>query len=124
MANRSRASASAPGPASMALRPFTSASAFPAAIPARRPARKAALSAASTTRRLPSWPISTSGISTGGTLAPRFRLTRSVGQVGRYSETTLGIAGLHFEIRALAGAASDQFDRPPGAADARNGQLG
>jgi len=41
----------------------------------------------------------------------------SVGQVGRKSETTLGIARLHNEIRNFAGAATDKFDQPAGAAD-------
>jgi hypothetical protein len=40
------------------------------------------------------------------------------GQAGRKSETTLGIACLHFEIGAFPGASADQFELPAGAADA------
>jgi hypothetical protein len=47
-------------------------------------------------------------------------------EVRRKSETTLGIAGLHFEIGAFPGAASDQFELPAGAANAghRQGRCG
>ena len=48
--------------------------------------------------------------------------SRSVGQLGRKSETTRAIAGLHFEIGAFPGAATDQFELPPGASDARHRQ--
>jgi hypothetical protein len=41
-----------------------------------------------------------------------------VDQVGRKSETTLGIASLHFEIGAFPGAAPDQFELSPGASNA------
>jgi len=41
-----------------------------------------------------------------------------VDQAGRKSETTLGIACLHFEIGAFPGASLDQFELPAGAADA------
>jgi hypothetical protein len=40
-----------------------------------------------------------------------------VEQLGRKSETTLGIAGLHFEIGTFPGAAADQFKLPAGAAN-------
>jgi hypothetical protein len=40
------------------------------------------------------------------------------------SETTLRIAGLHFEIGAFPGAAPDQFELPPGASNARHRQWG
>jgi hypothetical protein len=53
-----------------------------------------------------------------------FLRTRSTDQVGRKSETTLGIARLHFEINTVAGTASDQFKQPPGASDVRNGVEG
>jgi hypothetical protein len=51
-------------------------------------------------------------------------LSRSVDQVGRKSETTLGIASLHFEIGAFTGAAPDQFKLPPGASNAGHRQRG
>jgi len=47
-----------------------------------------------------------------------------VDQAGRKSETTLGIAGLHFEIGAFPGPAPDQFELPSGASNAGNRQLG
>src|ERR1035437_1840373 len=100
----------------------TSACVLVATIPTRKPARSAAASAASTTRRLPSRPINTSGVSTGGAAAPRFLLTRSVGQVERKSETTLGIAGLQLKICAFAGATADNLDAPSGASHAGNRQ--
>jgi hypothetical protein len=40
----------------------------------------------------------------------------------RKSETTLGIAGLHFEIGAFPGAAPDQFELPPRASNAGHRQ--
>jgi hypothetical protein len=49
---------------------------------------------------------------------PNVLLSRSVDQVGGKSETTLGIACLHFEIGAFPGASPDQFELPAGAADA------
>ena len=45
-----------------------------------------------------------------------------MGQVGRKSETTLGIAGLHFKIDTFPGAAPDQFELPARTANAGNGQ--
>ena len=121
-ASRSSASASAAGSASWMMRPGTSAWALVAGMPTRRPAAWAAASAASTTRRLPSRPTRTSGASAGGAASPDFRLTRSVDKVGRKSEMTRVIARLQFEIRAFAGAAADQLDKPARAADARNGE--
>jgi hypothetical protein len=53
-------------------------------------------------------------------VSPAFRLTRSVDRVGRKTDMTRGIAGLQFEIRALASAAADQFHEPARAADTRN----
>src|SRR5580704_17562794 len=50
--------------------------------------------------------------------------SRSVDQAGRKSETTLRIAGLHFEIGAFPGAAPDQFEVPSGASNAGNRQRG
>jgi hypothetical protein len=35
---------------------------------------------------------------------------RSVGHVGRQSETTLDITRIHYEVRSFAGAASDQLE--------------
>jgi hypothetical protein len=93
-------------------------------MPTRKPARCAAASAARTTRRLPSRPITTSGASAGGAASPNFLLTRSVDQVGRKSETTLGITGLHFEIGTFTGTTPDQFDLPSGASNAGNRQGG
>src|ERR1700730_3669481 len=106
------------------MSPGTKACALAAGMPTRKPARWAAASAARTTRRLPSRPIRTSGASAGGAAAPNFLLTRSVDQLGRKSETTLGITGLHFEIGAFTGAAPDQFELPSGASNAGNRQLG
>src|SRR3984893_3194796 len=68
--------------------------------------------------------VRTSGASAGGAAPPDFLLTRSVDQVGRKSETTLGIAGLHFEIGAFPGTIPDQFDLPSGASNAGNRQGG
>jgi Bacterial regulatory helix-turn-helix protein, lysR family len=59
--------------------------------------------------------VRTSGASAGGAAPPNVLLSRSVDQAGRKSETTLRIAGLHFEIGAFPGAAPDQFELPPGA---------
>jgi hypothetical protein len=59
--------------------------------------------------------VRTSGASAGGAAPPNFLLSRSVDQAGRKSETTLPIAGLHFEIGAFPGAASDQIELPAGA---------
>jgi hypothetical protein len=59
-----------------------------------------------------------SGASTGGAAPPNILLSRSVDQAERKSETTLGIAGLHFEIGAFPGAAPDQFELPLGASNA------
>jgi hypothetical protein len=58
------------------------------------------------------------------TALPNFLLTRSVDQVGRKSETTLCIASLHFKLSTLSGAATDQFEPPSGAPDARHRQWG
>src|SRR3984893_8747008 len=66
--------------------------------------------------------VRTSGASAGGAAAPNVLLSRSVDRAGRKSETTLGIAGLHFEIGAFPGAAPDQFELPPGASNARHRQ--
>ena len=52
------------------------------------PRARAAALAAVTTRRGPSRPTRTSGASGGGAAAPSLRRSRSVGQVGRKSETT------------------------------------
>src|SRR5271170_5003849 len=92
-------------------------------MPTRSPADWAAASAASTTLRLPSRPTRISGASGGGAVSPAFRLTRSVDKVGRKTEMTRGIARLQFEIRALAGAAADQFHQPARAAYAWDGEL-
>ena len=108
-ASRSSASASAAGLASWITKPCTSAWALVAGMPTRSPADWAATSAARITRRLPSLPTRMSGVSGGGAVSPAFRLTRSVDKVGRKTEMTRGIARLQFEIRALAGAAADQF---------------
>ncbi|MCY1248050.1 hypothetical protein D9M72_614370 [compost metagenome] len=70
-------------------------------------------------RLRPSRPTSTSGASGGGADAPIDRRNRSVGQVGRESETTLLITGFQDKIRAFAGAGPDQLDQPAGAADTR-----
>ena len=59
-------------------------------MPTRRPARCAAASAARTTRRRPSRPTRTIGVSGGGAASPNILRTLSVGQAGRKSETTLG----------------------------------
>jgi hypothetical protein len=123
-ASRSNASASAAGLASRITRPCTSAWALVAGIPTRRPTAWAAASAAKTTRRLPSRPTRISGVSGGGAVSPAFRLTRSVDKVGRKTEMTRGIARLQFEIRALAGAAADQFHQPAWPADTRDRKRG
>ena len=68
--------------------------------------------------------VRTSGASAGGAAPPNVLLSRSVDQAGRKSETTLRIAGLHFEIGAFPGAAPDQFELPSGASNARNRQRG
>jgi hypothetical protein len=54
--------------------------------------------------------------------APIFRLSRSVGQVGTNSETTLGITRFQLQIRAFAGAAPDEFYVPPGHRQGGRGQ--
>ena len=100
------------------MSPGTRACALAAGMPMRKPARRAAASRARTTRRRPSRPVRTSGASAGGAAAPNVLRSRSVDQLGRKSETTLGIAGLHFEIGAFPGAAADQFELPAGAANA------
>jgi hypothetical protein len=56
-----------------------------------------------------------SGASAGGAAPPNILFSRSVDRAGRKRETTLGIAGLHFEIGAFPGAAPDQFELPSGA---------
>src|ERR1700732_4885760 len=66
--------------------------------------------------------VRTSGASAGGAAPPNVLLSRSVDQAGRKSETTLRIAGLHFEIGGFPGAAPDQFELPSGASDAGNRQ--
>src|SRR3984893_6317615 len=68
--------------------------------------------------------VRTIGASAGGAAPPNILLSRSMDQVGRKSETTLGIAGLHFEIGTFPGAAPDQFDLPSGASNAGNRQRG
>jgi hypothetical protein len=45
-----------------------------------------------------------------------------VGQLARWSETPLRIAGLHFELSAFAPTASDQFKAPAGSSNTRNRQ--
>jgi hypothetical protein len=45
-----------------------------------------------------------------------------VDQVGRKSETTLGITSLHVETGAFAAATPDEFEPPAGAPDTRNRQ--
>src|SRR5215470_12471495 len=104
------------------MSPGTRICALVTGMPTLRPARCAAASAASTTRRLPSRPTRTSGVSAGGAAPPDCLLTRSVDQVGRKSETTLRIASLHFETGAFAAAAADEFEPPAGAPYARNRQ--
>jgi hypothetical protein len=74
--------------------------------------------------RLSSRPIRTSAASAGGAAPPNFLRARSVDQVGRKSETTLGIASLHFEIGTFPGAAPDQFELPPRAPNAGHRQWG
>src|ERR1700730_7038962 len=66
----------------------------------------------------------TSAASAGSAAPPNVLLSRSVDQAGRKSETTLGVAGLHFEIGAFPGAAPDQFELPSGAPNAGNRQRG
>src|SRR6185312_17305961 len=91
-------------------------------MPTDTPAILAARSAASTTRRFPTRPTMTIGASGGGAKFASFRLNRSVDQVGRKSDTTLGIACLHSEICAFSGAATDEFDEPAGPPNARHRQ--
>ena len=50
------------------------------------------------------------------------RRRRSVGQAGKKSETTLGIAGFHFKIGAFSSPHADQLKLPASTADARNRQ--
>src|SRR5947209_427868 len=106
----------------MMTSPSTRAWALVAGMPMRRPARRAVSSAANTTRFLPSRPTRTSGVLGGGAVSPNVLLTRSVDQVGRKSETTLGIASLHFEIGTPACATADEFQLPAGASNARHRQ--
>src|SRR5258708_8284801 len=89
-------------------------------MPTRRPAACAAALAARTTRRCPSRPTRTSGVSGGGAEGPIARRNRSVGQVGRKSETTRFIARFQDELRAFSGAAADQLDEPARPADPRH----
>ena len=93
-------------------------------MPGRSPRARAAALAAVTTRRRPSRPIRIIGASGGGAAAPSLRRSRSVGQVGRKSETTRCIAGLHLEIGTFPGAAADQLDQPARPADAGHRQRG
>jgi hypothetical protein len=62
----------------------------------------------------------TIGVSADGALSPSFRRSRSVGQVGRKSETTLRITSFNLEIGALAGPAAEQFQLPSRPAYARH----
>src|ERR1700731_1313348 len=66
--------------------------------------------------------VRTIGASAGGAAPPNILLSRPLDQAGRKSETTLGIAGLHFKIGAFHGAAPDQFKLPPGAATPGTGK--
>lgn len=75
----------------MTTRSVTSACALVAAMPILKPAACAAAFAAMTTLRRSRRPMRTSGASAGGAVSASFRLRRSVGQVGRNSDTTLGI---------------------------------
>src|ERR1700730_10533691 len=68
--------------------------------------------------------VRTGGASAEGAAPPNVLLSWSVDQAGRKSETTLGIACLHFEIGSFSGAAPDQFELPSGAANAGNRQRG
>src|SRR6266446_7177666 len=53
-----------------------------------------------------------------------FLRTRSMDRVGRKSETTLRIAGLHFEISPFRGLATEQLKLPSGAPNAWHRQWG
>jgi hypothetical protein len=64
------------------------------------------------------------GASAGGAAPPNILVSRPVDQAGRKSETTLRIAGLHFEIGTFPGATPDQFELPSGASNAGNRQRG
>jgi hypothetical protein len=106
----------------MVIRPGTRICAFVAGMPGRSPAARAAASAAVTTLLFPSRPIITNGATAGGAASPAVRRSRSVGQSGRYSETTRLIASLQLEISTLARLGADQLDQPAMAADAPNRQ--
>src|ERR1700688_4294657 len=95
--------------------PGTSACAWVAGVPTPTRATRAAATTATTTRRLPSRPTMTRGVSGGG--EPSFRRNRSVDRVGRKSETTRDIACLHYKISTLARPATNEFDLPARPAD-------
>jgi hypothetical protein len=65
-----------------------------------------------------------SDASAGGASAHNVLPARSVDQVGKKSETTLAITGLHFEIGTFSGAAPDQFELPAGTPNAGHRQGG
>ena len=64
----------------------------------------------------------TIGVSDDGADWPSARRRRSVGQAGKKSETTLGIAGFHFKIGAFSSSHSDQLKLPASTADAGDRQ--
>jgi hypothetical protein len=58
-------------------------------------------------------------------LVKKIDMTQSaVAHLGRQSETTLRVAGLHFELCAFTPAASDAFEPPSCAANSRHRQRG
>lgn len=64
----------------------------------------------------------TIGVSDDGADWPSARRRRSVGQAGKKSETTLGIAGFHFKIGAFSSPDPDQLKLPASTADAGDRQ--
>src|SRR5690606_29752753 len=115
---------SAPGSASITISPGTSACALATALPIPTPSAWALASGAVMVLRRPVRPTRTSGASGGGDASPDFLLRRSVDHLGRKSDTTLGIASLHFKICTFSCPASDQLDQPAGPAETGNRQGG
>src|SRR5690606_30719655 len=110
------------GSASITTRPGTIACALATANPARRPSTLACASSATISLRPPLRPARTSGPSGRGDPPPEFLLRRSVGHLGRKSDTTLFIAGLHFERCTFPAPAPEEFDQPARPAKAGNRQ--